>query len=80
MLTHKERRFTAQLAIIIFFNLLNIPLIFQIPFPPGISLAVADFIVTTIIAVQIVLTWLAVWAFSRRDQDVRVAATMELAP
>ncbi len=58
----------ALLAAILLFNISDIPLMLRTPLPSGVTVAQADFLVTTIIAIQIVLTWAAVWAFTRHEE------------
>ena len=53
------------LVAIVSFNLMNIPLMFPRP-GTGAMLAERPFVLPTIILIQIVLTWLAVWYFARR--------------
>ena len=61
------------LVAIVGFNLMDIPLMFPRP-GTGAILADRPFVLPTIILVQIVLTWSAVWYFARgRSQELRTA-------
>ncbi|MFN8499046.1 MAG: hypothetical protein U0641_14445 [Anaerolineae bacterium] len=62
----------ALLAAIVILNLLDIPLIFGGSFPSTMSLREVDLIVTTVVAIQILLSWFVIWFFSyERHEGVR---------
>jgi hypothetical protein len=62
------------LVAIVTLNLLNIPLLFPSP-GAGATLAAHPAVLPTIILVQIVVTWIAIWWMSRQPRETRSATT-----